>query len=328
MGERRESRHDRVARHVREVDVKAPARCVIGRERKAQQAALAAARDVAGKIEEIASENRAIAHHPDAPRSARRRTARRDRLDPGRRRPAIGTRRRRSVPAVVRTRALPDRDRQSDRRQCTTGLQAGRSPHRTYRNADACAVGYHAVDDAEPHPVCRCVHLCLLGAKRRIPKPRIQAFPPEMCASRQATASAGTSRRPTPQRLRRCSSRSTSMETERRSPASTAPAAGSGAFDCSAMLPTLSTGTHTLELASFVVDGSATIESPRSAPLRVICRRHVDVELLNILHAGRHGGAGRAEPCAGRRGPVIFHQILHSLLTDRSSSPSAAAPCA
>ena len=46
--------------------------------------------------------------------------------------------------------------------------------------------------------------------------------------------------------------------------------AASGGFDCSAMLPTLSTGTHTLELASFVVDGSATIESARSAPLRVI----------------------------------------------------------
>ena len=33
-------------------------------------------------------------------------------------------------------------------------------------------------------------------------------------------------------------------------------------------LPTLSTGTHTLELASFVVDGSVTRESPRSAALR------------------------------------------------------------
>ncbi len=45
--------------------------------------------------------------------------------------------------------------------------------------------------------------------------------------------------------------------------------AASEEFDCSAMLPTLSTGSHTLELASFIVDGSGTIESPRSAPLRV-----------------------------------------------------------
>lgn len=48
------------------------------------------------------------------------------------------------------------------------------------------------------------------------------------------------------------------------------PAAGGAGFDCSGTLPTLSTGTHTLELASFVVDGSTTIESPRSAPLRVV----------------------------------------------------------
>jgi glucose/arabinose dehydrogenase len=46
-------------------------------------------------------------------------------------------------------------------------------------------------------------------------------------------------------------------------------ASGTG-FDCSAMLPTFSPGTHTLELASFVTDASAIIESARSAPLRVI----------------------------------------------------------
>ena len=41
-------------------------------------------------------------------------------------------------------------------------------------------------------------------------------------------------------------------------------------FDCSAQLPTFSAGTHTLELASFVTDGATTVESARSAPLRVI----------------------------------------------------------
>lgn len=47
--------------------------------------------------------------------------------------------------------------------------------------------------------------------------------------------------------------------------------AASGAdFDCSATLPAMSNGTHTLELASFVVDGSVTVESAKSAPLRVI----------------------------------------------------------
>lgn len=47
-------------------------------------------------------------------------------------------------------------------------------------------------------------------------------------------------------------------------------AAGGNGFDCSGILPTLSAGTHTLELASFVVDGANVVESTRSAPLRVI----------------------------------------------------------
>jgi glucose/arabinose dehydrogenase len=46
--------------------------------------------------------------------------------------------------------------------------------------------------------------------------------------------------------------------------------ASSAVFDCSAPLPTFSTGTYTLELAAFVLDGSATLESARSAPLRVV----------------------------------------------------------
>lgn len=45
--------------------------------------------------------------------------------------------------------------------------------------------------------------------------------------------------------------------------------AGAG-FDCSALLPTLTPGVHTLELASFVVDGSTTAESPRSPALQVV----------------------------------------------------------
>ena len=49
----------------------------------------------------------------------------------------------------------------------------------------------------------------------------------------------------------------------------TAAATGSG-FDCSGTLPTMSAGTHTIELASFVVDGSTVLESGRSAALRVI----------------------------------------------------------
>ncbi len=52
--------------------------------------------------------------------------------------------------------------------------------------------------------------------------------------------------------------------------ASCAQAASGTAFDCSATLPTFSAGTHTLELATFIVDGGSTAESGRSAALRVI----------------------------------------------------------
>jgi glucose/arabinose dehydrogenase len=49
----------------------------------------------------------------------------------------------------------------------------------------------------------------------------------------------------------------------------TGAASGTG-FDCSATLPSLSAGTHTLELAAFIIDGSVTLESARSAALRVV----------------------------------------------------------
>ena len=46
------------------------------------------------------------------------------------------------------------------------------------------------------------------------------------------------------------------------------PAAGGG-FDCSAPLPPLTPGQHTIELAAFTMTGDAVVESNRSAPLRV-----------------------------------------------------------
>jgi glucose/arabinose dehydrogenase len=42
-----------------------------------------------------------------------------------------------------------------------------------------------------------------------------------------------------------------------------------GAFQCSSRMPAMTPGSHTLELASFVSDAGAIIESGRSAPLRV-----------------------------------------------------------
>ena len=51
--------------------------------------------------------------------------------------------------------------------------------------------------------------------------------------------------------------------------ASCGPTQSTAGFACSSRLPAMSPGAHTLELASFVVDGEV-LESPRSSPLRVI----------------------------------------------------------
>jgi hypothetical protein len=50
-----------------------------------------------------------------------------------------------------------------------------------------------------------------------------------------------------------------------------APAA-SGRFACTARLPEMSAGNHTLRVASFVNDGGGVRESPQSTPLRVVKR--------------------------------------------------------
>lgn len=47
-------------------------------------------------------------------------------------------------------------------------------------------------------------------------------------------------------------------------------AAAQGGFACAARLPAVTAGTHTLELASFVLDGSTVLESSKSAALRVV----------------------------------------------------------
>lgn len=49
----------------------------------------------------------------------------------------------------------------------------------------------------------------------------------------------------------------------------TCPGSGGGGFDCSAPLPPMTPGQHTIELVSFTVSEDTTLESERSAPLRV-----------------------------------------------------------
>jgi hypothetical protein len=53
---------------------------------------------------------------------------------------------------------------------------------------------------------------------------------------------------------------------------SCAPGQTSGRFTCTARLPAMAPGTHTLQVAAYVIDGTATRESGRSAPVRVVKR--------------------------------------------------------
>jgi glucose/arabinose dehydrogenase len=48
------------------------------------------------------------------------------------------------------------------------------------------------------------------------------------------------------------------------------PTSAAARFDCSAALPALMAGRHTLELAAFVIDGGVTLESARSSPLQIV----------------------------------------------------------
>jgi hypothetical protein len=46
----------------------------------------------------------------------------------------------------------------------------------------------------------------------------------------------------------------------------------SGGFTCTARLPSMSPGVHSVQVAAFVIDGGAVRESARSTPVRVIKR--------------------------------------------------------
>jgi hypothetical protein len=51
-----------------------------------------------------------------------------------------------------------------------------------------------------------------------------------------------------------------------------APAQSAAGFACSARMPAMTPGVHNLQVASFVIDGGAVRESPRSAAVRVTKR--------------------------------------------------------
>jgi glucose/arabinose dehydrogenase len=66
-------------------------------------------------------------------------------------------------------------------------------------------------------------------------------------------------------------------------------AAAANGFPCSGRLPAMAPGQHTIELASFVMDGGTMLESPRSPPLRVTVVASVISARAGSLQPGRAG---------------------------------------
>jgi hypothetical protein len=50
------------------------------------------------------------------------------------------------------------------------------------------------------------------------------------------------------------------------------PPPSSGRFPCTSRLPAMTSGAHTIQIAAFVLDAGATLESARSAAVRVVKR--------------------------------------------------------
>ncbi len=78
--------------------------------------------------------------------------------------------------------------------------------------------------------------------------------------------------------------------------ASCGSSAGANGFACSGRLPSLTPGQHTLELAAFIVDGGNTLESSRSAPLRVTVTSVLAGARAGSLRAGNAGTTSDGVP--------------------------------
>lgn len=63
--------------------------------------------------------------------------------------------------------------------------------------------------------------------------------------------------------------------------------AGANGHSCNGRLPSMTPGQHTLELATFVLDGGTIVESARSAPLRVNVTTSVAIARANALRTGQ-----------------------------------------
>ncbi|RPJ62413.1 MAG: hypothetical protein EHM24_25925 [Acidobacteria bacterium] len=81
--------------------------------------------------------------------------------------------------------------------------------------------------------------------------------------------------------------------------------AGPAGFPCSGRLPPMSPGTHTLELSAFVEDGSNVLESPRSAPIRVVVSSGTAIARGTAAEGGLTAGRSEAQPGALQHGTVV-----------------------
>jgi len=86
---------------------------------------------------------------------------------------------------------------------------------------------------------------------------------------------------------------------------SCAATAGSAGVPCSGRLPPMPPGTHALELAAFVLDGSDVLESPRSAPIRVVVSSGTAIARGTATGRGSVSGQPGAQPGGLRYRTVV-----------------------
>ena len=83
--------------------------------------------------------------------------------------------------------------------------------------------------------------------------------------------------------------------------------AGANGFSCSGRLPAMAAGSHTIEMATFVLDGTTVLESPRSAPLRVNVSSAIASTVADALRRGVGGKTRDGVPLR----PVVLIDALH-----------------
>jgi len=83
-------------------------------------------------------------------------------------------------------------------------------------------------------------------------------------------------------------------------------------FACRSRLPAMSSGSHTLELASFIVAGGSILESARSSPLRLLVTASTSSSLAGSAVDRRVPASGEVRATLGRR-TVRLSRVLEGL---------------